>query len=114
MYCSPPFGKSSPRPPEGRVTVRSGFDRVYVLAASSSGDAFEATSPSSGEIIAVLPRGTRDDARAAAPAFEVTSVTVLPAEEEPAESTAADLRAAGNFVPVLMLTARGNAQDGTV
>jgi acyl-CoA reductase-like NAD-dependent aldehyde dehydrogenase len=33
--------------------------------ASSSGDVFEATSPSSGEIIATLPRGTRDDARAA-------------------------------------------------
>jgi acyl-CoA reductase-like NAD-dependent aldehyde dehydrogenase len=33
--------------------------------ASASGDVFEATSPSTGEIIATLPRGTRDDARAA-------------------------------------------------
>jgi excinuclease ABC subunit B len=32
----------------------------------------------------------RDDARAAAPAFEVTSVTVLPAEEEPADTLDAD------------------------
>jgi acyl-CoA reductase-like NAD-dependent aldehyde dehydrogenase len=50
------------------VQLRVEAASMYVAgrwAASASGDVFEATNPSTGEIIATLPRGTRDDARAA-------------------------------------------------
>ena len=50
------------------VQIRVETASMYVggrWTASASGDVFEARSPSTGEIIATLPRGTRDDARAA-------------------------------------------------
>ena len=50
------------------VQIRVEAAQMFVggrWTASSSGDVFEATSPANGEIIATLPRGTRDDARAA-------------------------------------------------